>query len=231
MRLTRLFGPRFPGGRKVADKQPLTSSSGRPNPNEEQDSSKSEKQRKQEKIAAALLESGWAISGEETKDTPALRKDIFDTIASIDDIPSLYHNELCALTLEACRRAPDLKLLSEAMRDLNIPGLTWERTKSLSRFITRRTSSFIERERQLSVGIIEARWLYSGSPCIYDFDDQSQIQRDAAHKAVGQKEYFVSKGMFIQGIWTYPGREYGCKCVCAGILPSVSKSKGRIHPT
>jgi hypothetical protein len=51
----------------------------------------------------------------------------------------------------------------------------------------------------------------------------AEVQRDAAHCAANGKRYEISKGLFVDGKWTWPGVDEGCKCVSRSIIPGLEK--------
>jgi hypothetical protein len=77
------------------------------------------------------------------------------------------------------------------------------------------------KERQESLGINHAIWLYSGAPCDVN-PKKPKGRQNASHRAADGKQYEVSKGMHLNGKWTWPGYEDGCKCVSRSIIPGLS---------
>ena len=47
----------------------------------------------------------------------------------------------------------------------------------------------------------------------------ADVQQDSAHRAANGKRYEISKGLFVDGKWTWPGVEEGCKCLARAVLP------------
>jgi len=92
---------------------------------------------------------------------------------------------------------------------------------------TRMLSSYVIHQRQLArwreLGITHAIWLYANAPCMEDpsHATAANVQRDAAHCSVNGKRYEISKGLFVDGKWTWPGVEEGCKCVARAVLPQL----------
>jgi uncharacterized protein with gpF-like domain len=119
----------------------------------------------------------------------------------------------------------DLGLLARAIIELNIDGMTKSRAAQISGSLNNKASAVITRERQESLGISQATWLYSGAPCAVDPKDPTpqETRRDAAHKAANGKTYDVSKGMYLNKKWTWPGVEDGCKCMSKSFIPGLGK--------
>ena len=67
----------------------------------------------------------------------------------------------------------------------------------------------------LAVGcLFFAIWLYSGAPC-------GDAEQDEAHRAANGKPYSANNGMLLNGKWTRPGREEGCKCVSKSLIEGL----------
>ncbi len=80
------------------------------------------------------------------------------------------------------------------------------------------------RNRQLQLGITEAIWLYSGAPC--DIDPRKpQGNQDACHKAANGKRFKIAEGMFLDGKWTWPGHEAGCRRVSRSVIPELDDGR------
>lgn len=95
---------------------------------------------------------------------------------------------------------------------LNILG-QWSRERALS-----------NRNRQLELGITEAIWLYSGAPC--DIDPRKpRGNQNASHKAANGKRFMIAEGMFLDGKWTWPGHEDGCRCVSRSVIPALDDGR------
>jgi hypothetical protein len=80
------------------------------------------------------------------------------------------------------------------------------------------------REQQASIGITHAIWLYSNAPCMKDphHPTAEDIQQDAAHRAANGQRYEISNGLFVDGKWTWPWVEEGCRCATRSVIPAFS---------
>jgi hypothetical protein len=110
----------------------------------------------------------------------------------------------------AVQRGGDLHVLFEAIMSLKATGTTKRRACEIAHRLNIQAISLIDQERQLALGF---KWLYSRARCISDFQDSYQVAQDKAHAAAEGKKYDIAKGMYLNGKWTHPGREDGCKCV------------------
>ena len=44
----------------------------------------------------------------------------------------------------------------------------------------------------------------------------------ASHVAASGKRYDVAKGMYLDGVWTWPGHEINCRCVSKAVIPGFA---------
>jgi hypothetical protein len=79
-----------------------------------------------------------------------------------------------------------------------------------------KSSSFMNEQTRLTLGITEAIWVYSGAPC-------GDPEQDAAHKAADRQKYPVGKGLMVNGRLTFPAREEGCKCSSRSVIPELGR--------
>lgn len=122
---------------------------------------------------------------------------------------------MCAITAGG-----DLYALSVAIMQMNIDGITKKGASQIALTLVSKARAAITREHQQRLGITEAIWLYSGASCEIN-PKKPTVRQDASHKAANGKRYKVAEGMFLDGKWTWPGREEGCKCVSRSIVPEL----------
>jgi hypothetical protein len=48
---------------------------------------------------------------------------------------------------------------------------------------------------------------------------RSPIDDDIAHKAANGQKYDPDKGMLMNGKWSWPGQERGCRCLAKSVIP------------
>jgi hypothetical protein len=149
--------------------------------------------------------------------TQAVKNDLNETIALLEDIPISIRQGLFD---EALQSAPkrDLSALTRYIQNLRLNSMTPTKAADISRFIANRMTSSIQQHQQSSLGITEAIWLYSGAPCGFKPD----FAINASHRAVGGKKFKIETGMRIAGKYTWPGREPGCKCVSQSVIKGFS---------
>jgi hypothetical protein len=76
-----------------------------------------------------------------------------------------------------------------------------------------------------SLGITHAIWMYANAPCMIhlSYPMPGEVQQDAAHCAANGKKYEIAKGLFVDGKWTWPGLEVGCKCTARSVIPGLEE--------
>lgn len=145
----------------------------------------------------------------------SLRRDI----ESLDGLGSEHVRGVYDVALRSILAGRDLHLLVTALT--TIEGVPRKRAAEIARFLHNRASAQINRERQASLGITHAIWLYPNAPCMKDprHPTEGGIRQDAAHRAAAGQRYEISKGLFVDGKWTWPGVEEGCRCSSRSVLP------------
>lgn len=83
--------------------------------------------------------------------------------------------------------------------------------------INNRATSNIQRDRHRNLGIVYAKWLYSGGGCFCKMEGKEELA--AAHAAASGVIYEIAVGLEICGVRTWPGRDEGCKCASVPIVP------------
>ena len=155
--------------------------------------------------------------------TEAIKDDLKKNIRNTKEFDDAHFDRIYDAALRAISRGGDLATLFNAITELDLPNVTKRRASEISRSLNSKAAALMNRDRQLSVGIKYAIWMYSGAPCQANPKNPSakDIRQDAAHRAADGKKYGVGKGMLLNGKWTLPGREIGCKCASGSIIPGL----------
>jgi len=113
----------------------------------------------------------------------------------------------------------DLSMLHVEL--MEVAGMNAGRAAEVALTLNARATAQINREHQASLGIVHAKWIHANAPCMRDsiFPTAEDLKQDSAHRSASGKRYAVSKGLFVDGKWTWPGVEEGCKCTSRSILP------------
>jgi hypothetical protein len=156
--------------------------------------------------------------------TETVKADLRENIAEVKDFEKKHLDAIYEASLRAVNAGGALNILYDAILKLNITSMTKRRASEISIFLSHRTTALITKERQQALGVKEARWSYAGAPCQADTRNPSakDIAQDEAHKAANGKHYAIGKGMYLNGTWTLPGREEGCRCVSRAIIPGFN---------
>jgi hypothetical protein len=90
---------------------------------------------------------------------------------------------------------------------MQIEGVRKERAAEIARSLHNKATAIINRERQASLGITHAIWMYPNAPCMIDprHPVAADVQQDSAHRLANGKKYEIDKGLFVDGKWTWPG--------------------------
>ena len=147
--------------------------------------------------------------------TEDVKSEIRESIAQIEEIGAGHHNQIYDAALPSVSAGGDLHVLYEALMRIGADGVTRRKAEEIARHINNRATSLMNRKRQKSFGIEDAVWLYSGAPCMTNTHKPTaeEIRQDAADKLANGTNFKVIKGMFLDGKWTWPGNENGCRCV------------------
>jgi hypothetical protein len=136
--------------------------------------------------------------------TEAVKADLWTAVQEYEDLPLGEERAIYEAALEGISRGRDLAFIAKAMTDR---GVSQRRAGEISRYLTNRAMSIMDRDRLMALCITEARWLWSGA-CDVD-----------GHKAATGKTYDPRSGLKIARRRTIPGREPGCSCVGIPMVP------------
>jgi hypothetical protein len=155
--------------------------------------------------------------------TKNVKADLRRNVESLAGVEKKHVKQIYELALRSIVGRRDFHSFCTEMIDMHIPGMTRSKAAEIGTSLANKAGAVIDRERQASLGITHAKWLYSNSACVRDprHPSAAEVQRDAAHRAASGKRYEVSKGLFVDGKWTWPGVEEGCKCVVRAVLPQL----------
>lgn len=179
------------------------------------------KQKTESAFRQALKDAGWVVEFDSSAVTESVKADLRRNIRLIDDLDEGHFEQVYKAAVDSVTAGRDFQALFKALTD--IEGMTKGRAEQVARSLNNKATSLINRERQTAVGITHAIWMYANAPCMVKpkVATDSDIRQDAAHSAANGKRYEISKGLFVDGKWTWPGVEEGCKCSSRVVLPSL----------
>ena len=165
----------------------------------------------------------FGIPFDKSRVTELIKIDLMNNIRALPDVSEDQSRELYDAALQSILAGGNLKLLYDALMHMNIDGMTKKRAKEVTLPLFFKATALIIREHQQLTGIKCAAWCYSGAPCQRNPKKPTaeDIRQDAAHRAANNQRYETAKGMFVDGKWTWPGREEGCKCFSKPFIEGI----------
>ncbi len=155
---------------------------------------------------------------EASRVTETVKADLLASINEFEDLPVGEEEAIYEVALNSITRGRDLGMLAKALTEL---GVQKARAAYIASFLHNRATSLMQGERALASGLTEAKWTYSGAPCVTTNPPiEEELRRDALHKAANGKSYPIASGMLMDGRRVFPGREPGCKCIGSPIVGS-----------
>ena len=154
------------------------------------------------------------------KVTETVKADLHQNIKSLTEVGLGDFEIVYGAALDSISAGRALHTLYRAL--LTIDGVSKCRAEEISRSLNNKATSLMQSEGQERLGIKYAYWISSGTPC-------GNARQDAAHKLANRNPYRVSEGMFLNGRWTLPGREDGCKCISKSIIAGLDGYTGGIR--
>jgi len=157
--------------------------------------------------------------------TKSVKADLRRNVELLAGVEKKHVKQIYELALRSIVGRRDFYSFCTEMMDMHIDGMTRSKAAEIGTSLANKAGAVIERERRTSLGITHAKWLYANAPCMRDPNHPSaaDVQRDAAHREANGKRYEVSKGLFVDGKWTWPGVEEGCKCASRASLPGLEE--------
>jgi len=156
--------------------------------------------------------------------TAPIKADLKENIRKIAEFDDTHCDRIYAAALRSITEGGNQAVLFNAIISLDLREMSKRRAGEISRGLSFKAKALMNRDQQLSFGIREAIWVYSGAPCQLDPRKPSakEIRQNKAHKEADGKRYEVNKGMLLNGCLTLPGREDGCKCISRPIIPGMN---------
>lgn len=160
------------------------------------------------------------VAFDASKVTEEIQRDIRESLLAVPEFSEEDCQRLYPAALEAVTNGRDFAVLYQAILGYDFTAMTKGRAGDITRWVVNRAMALIERERRLQLGLPRAIWIYA-APCQRNPSNPSEDEalQDRAHQAANGQEYDIAKGMFLNGRWTFPGREWGCKCSSKSVLP------------
>jgi len=156
------------------------------------------------------------VKFDSTRVTDAVLADLKKNIRALPEVDDNDFETVYQAAFRAISAGGALNTIYAALID--IEGMPKRRAEDISRSLNFKATAIMDAERQTKLGIKYATWLYSGAPCRVNPKQRGGEDQDAAHKPANGKPFLISKGLFLNGEWTWPGRKDGCKCVSKSMI-------------
>lgn len=134
---------------------------------------------------------------------------IGEQVGLIRNIGAQYLGQVETLVMQSVQTGRDLGHLHDELRARY--GITKRRAALIARDQNNKATATFTRTRQRDAGITKARWRHS----------HAGKEPRPSHVAADGEVYDVDKGMFLDGVWTWPGVEINCRCTSEPIIPGL----------
>jgi len=159
-----------------------------------------------------LRDAGFSV---EFKMTPSMRNAyqavLNENVALIRNIPEQYLTQLQGDVMRSVSLGRDLEQLNNAL--IQRYQIADRRAKLISRDQNNKATAIITKQRQLDLGLTQAIWRHS----------TAGKHPRPEHVAADGKRYDVTKGMYLDGEWTWPGVEINCRCISVPVIPGYNE--------
>lgn len=166
-------------------------------------------------LASALRKAGWSVKLTLTRAVnDTIQATIAENVSLIKSIPQRYLNEVEGAVMRSVRAGRDLGSLTQELRERY--DITRKRAALIARDQNNKATSFIQRTRQLELGIKEAIWVHSTA---------GKVPRPTHLKAGRDRvRYDLKTGWFdpAEQKYIFPGELINCRCVSRPVLPGLS---------
>lgn len=152
--------------------------------------------------------------------TETVKADLSQTIRNLEEIDGRHFDQVYDAALRSISDGRDLRVLFNALMQMNFNGMTKGKAEEIARFLNNRASALMDKERQASIAIEQAVWMHSGAPC--EVDIKKPTGQDAAHRAANGKTFDIRNGLLLNGKRTWPGFDRGCKCGSKAVVRGFS---------
>jgi SPP1 gp7 family putative phage head morphogenesis protein len=169
------------------------------------------------KSAAAQADRSWQTNLKKAgftvrfKLTPpvndVIQASVGENVTLIKSIASEHLAEVEGLVMRSVQSGRDLGALTQQLEARY--AITRRRASTIARDQNNKTTSAINRVRQLELGVKEGIWMHSAG---------GKTPRPS-HVAYSGKRFDLTKGAHIDGKWIFPGEEINCRCVWRAVLP------------
>lgn len=130
-----------------------------------------------------------------------------EQVGLIRSIASQHLTQVETVVMQGVQNGRDLAYIHDQLRERY--GVTKRRAALIARDQSNKATSTLNRQRQKDLGITKAKWRHSGGG----------KEPRPSHVAADGQEYDLEKGMYLDGVWTWPGVEINCRCTSSPVIP------------
>lgn len=166
-------------------------------------------------LASALREGGLTVRFDPTPTTTELfRATVAENVSLIRSIGEEHLADVEQLVMRSVTMGRSMGELSKALQARY--GVTKRRAALIARDQNNKATAAVVRARQAEAGVEQAVWVHS----------QAGRHPRPSHVAASGKVYDISRGMYLDGKWVWPGTEINCRCVSRAIIPGIHRASG-----
>lgn len=132
---------------------------------------------------------------------------IGEQVGLIRSIASRHLLQVETLVMQAVQQGRKLDALAKQLHEQF--DVTKRRAALIARDQNNKATGVLNRTRRLDLGLTKAKWRHSGA---------GKHPRPEHVKADGDI-YEITKGMYLDGTWTWPGHEINCHCFDQAVIP------------
>lgn len=167
-------------------------------------------QRSDASLRAALKRAGFTVKFTMSRaQNDALQATIAENIGLIKSIPAQYLTQVQGIAMRSITAGRDLFTMRKELQAQF--GVTKRRASLIARDQNNKATATFNQVRFIELGITKAVWRHSTA---------GKHPRPSHVKADG-RPYDVAVGLYLDGVWTIPGREINCRCFSTPIIPGL----------
>lgn len=157
-----------------------------------------------------LRKEGFSVKFKLTRSmNDVLQATTSENVGLIKSISSEFFKNIEGSVMRSVSQGRDLGGLTKELEQTY--GVTHRRAAFIASSQNNMATANMLRVRQTELGIVDARWRHSAG---------GRHPRPE-HVAANGKRYKISEGMFLEGVWTWPGIRPRCRCISVSILPAL----------
>jgi hypothetical protein len=159
---------------------------------------------------SSLERSGFAVDFRLTHEAnDAFQATIGENVGLIRSIAAEHLADVEGIVMRSVQTGQALGSLTDQLQERY--AVTRNRAAFIARDQNSKATATVVRVRQEGLGITEAIWMHS----------HGGKHPRASHLRADGKRYAIGKGIFLDGVWTWPGREPNCRCVSRSVIPGL----------